>query len=247
MANRSDGNVASPVDGQPNRLSVDCTVVSNWGDRLDEGDCGGIACTGGSIPVVENSIVTFSSHGAAVHCDATSSATLVCSNLFGNAGGDWTDCIADLEHANGNLSVNPLFCDADPGDFSLAADSPCLPENNDCGVRIGGYDQGCEWATSVELVEAPPVIGLIGNHPNPFNPRTTILFSVDRSRRTRLTVHDLAGRLIAVLADDVFPRGRHEVVWGGRNQHGQTIASGVYLVRVETGALAEMQKMILLK
>jgi len=68
-----------------------------------------------------------------------------CCLVFGNEPADWTGGIADQQDENGNLAVDPQFCGAPgSGNQYLQADSPCLPENNDCGLIIGALDQGCE-------------------------------------------------------------------------------------------------------
>jgi hypothetical protein len=70
----------------------------------------------------------------------------LCTNVFGNEFGDWVDCLAGFDGVNGNFSADPFFCDPDNGDFTLSAQSPCLPGNHpdgvDCGL-IGAFGQGC--------------------------------------------------------------------------------------------------------
>ena len=95
------------------------------------------------------------------------------------------------------------------------------------------------WHSFWELVSTVPpppdyVWGLKGNYPNPFNPRTTIAFSLpDRSRIT-LRVYDLRGALVATLVDREMPAGGHTAVWDGRDARGAGMASGVYLARIES-------------
>jgi hypothetical protein len=79
-----------------------------------------------------------------VHCGGTSAITLTCSDLYGNAGGNWTDCIADQLGQNGNIFADPLFCDVAADNFTLSSNSPCAPDNsNGCGL-IGAQDVGCD-------------------------------------------------------------------------------------------------------
>jgi hypothetical protein len=87
-------------------------------------------------------IIAFSTQGEAVCCSVTS-PSLACCDVYGNAGGDWVGCIADQYGVNGNFSDDPLFCDMLSGDFTLCANSRCLPENNDCNVLIGAHGEGC--------------------------------------------------------------------------------------------------------
>lgn len=86
---------------------------------------------------------------------------------------------------------------------------------------------------------APAASRLLGNHPNPFNPLTRIVFELPREQRVRLTVFDIRGRRVVRLLDEIVPAGRHEELWGANDDRGGPVASGVYLYRLETedGAL----------
>ena len=93
-----------------------------------------------------------------------------------------------------------------------------------------------------QLAAAPQLYQLLQNHPNPFNPRTTIEFSLPTSERVLLRVFDLRGRQVDLLADGVFAAGRHEVVWAP-----QGIASGVYYYKLQAGSYEETRRMTLMK
>ncbi len=116
-----------------------CTIAGN------EAPVGaGIMVIGRSSPTLRACIIAFSKEGGAIFSgDSSSRPRLRCSNLYGNEGGDWAGRIADQSAAGGNLNLDPLFCDPASRDFRLRADSPCAPENNACGVRIGALDPGC--------------------------------------------------------------------------------------------------------
>ena len=89
------------------------------------------------------------------------------------------------------------------------------------------------WDTVSAVPSSAPSTRLLGNHPNPFNPATTIAFTVDRRERVTITVHDAAGRRVATLASRVFEAGVHSVRWSGGLDDGRPVASGTYVVRVE--------------
>ena len=72
------------------------------------------------------------------------SPSFSCSDLFGNAGGDWTDEIADQLGESGNITHDPEYCDTPSDDYRVQLTSPCAPANNDCGVLIGAMIAGCE-------------------------------------------------------------------------------------------------------
>jgi hypothetical protein len=128
-----------------------CTFFGNTGD-----DGGGIGCYGANSPVLERTIIAGSPQGEGIFCYISSicAVTLSCCDIQGNAGGDWTDCIADQLGTNGNFSADPLFCDAGNGDFSLQACSPCLPgqhtEGFDCDGVVGAFGAGCACGTRTE-------------------------------------------------------------------------------------------------
>lgn len=99
-------------------------------------------------------------------------------------------------------------------------------------------------ATSVDDASDAVASGfrLLPNTPNPFNPATMIRFTLDAGRRTRLSVHDLLGREIAVLVDGMTAAGDHSVRFDA-----STLPSGTYLVRLESGGMVETRKILLLK
>lgn len=90
------------------------------------------------------SVVAFSVAGAAAVCADTSRILPSCSDLWGNGGGDWTGCLAGRDGVDGNLAADPWFCDLPGGDVRVRVpESPCLPENNSCGQRLGAGVAGC--------------------------------------------------------------------------------------------------------
>jgi hypothetical protein len=80
------------------------------------------------------------------------------------------------------------------------------------------------------------------NHPNPFNPVTTIRFDLGQAGPARLTVVDLLGRQVAVLADGLLEAGEHAYSFNATN-----LASGVYIYRLETQESTLSRRMILTK
>ncbi|MBN2172428.1 MAG: T9SS type A sorting domain-containing protein [Candidatus Krumholzibacteriota bacterium] len=88
----------------------------------------------------------------------------------------------------------------------------------------------------------PAAVELTPAHPNPFNPATTLRFSLPRPARATLAVFDVAGRRVALLADGPLPAGRHAVRWEAAGQ-----ASGVYLARLECEGAVRVRRLVLLK
>ena len=95
--------------------------------------------------------------------------------------------------------------------------------------------------------DIPKALALFQNHPNPFNPTTTITFALPRDMDIELSVFDVAGRRVATLRSGREPAGIHAVVWDGRSALGETVSSGVYIYRLRAGEAVLTRKMILLK
>lgn len=104
-------------------------------------------------------------------------------------------------------------------------------------------------ATMSDMVQIPRVVAdaLAQNRPNPFNPTTTISYSISRSGRVGLLVFGVDGKLVRTLVDRDQPPDRYEVVWDGTDNQGQRVASGVYFYQLKTPLFAANKKMILLK
>jgi len=88
---------------------------------------------------------------------------------------------------------------------------------------------------------------LYDNYPNPFNPITTIRYSVSKDCRVKLKIFNVKGQLIKTLVDGFRKTGGYEVKWNGTNNRGGSLASGVYFYRLEAGQFTETKKMVLLR
>jgi hypothetical protein len=88
----------------------------------------------------------------------------------------------------------------------------------------------------------PIVFGLQQNYPNPFNPGTDFELRIAESRFVTLKIFDILGREVAVIVNEVKPRGVYRVRWDASAQSG-----GVYLARLTAGNLTEIRKLILMK
>jgi len=84
-------------------------------------------------------------------------------------------------------------------------------------------------------------------YPNPFNPVTTVTYTLPQTARVQIAAYDLTGRLINVLAEGVVEAGQHSLVWQGTDNQGRAVASGTYMLTLETEEGMETRKMVLLK
>ncbi len=163
VARNGGGAIASDVGGMPNisycffqwnsafqggailslrdhESSVDhCTIIRNYASRG-----GGLFAWVGTITLT-NSIVAFSGGSAGVDYYSGGGIDPFCTNLYGNEGGDWIDCVEQFFGIHGNISEDPNFClgDNPTGHYSLNANSICAESNNpDCG-QIGAFGVAC--------------------------------------------------------------------------------------------------------
>src|SRR5262249_38350695 len=95
---------------------------------------------------------------------------------------------------------------------------------------------------------APPRLALAAPEPNPFNPTTLLRFDVPRSGPVWLRVFDVAGQNVRTLvAGESMPAGSYQRSWDGRDDHGRSVASGVYVVRVDGSAEHAAQRAVLVR
>ncbi|GEM_PF-1491831 len=93
----------------------------------------------GGMNVINTIIANNSEHGIII---GYPSLEIACSDVYNNTIADYSG-IPDQTGLNGNISLDPLFCDTANGNFSLFSTSPCVPENNSCGVLMGALGVGC--------------------------------------------------------------------------------------------------------
>lgn len=92
---------------------------------------------------------------------------------------------------------------------------------------------------------------LIGNYPNPFNPSTSVSFSVASPSNVVINIYNVKGQLVKNLYDSFVPSNktnrRIDVLWNGKDNSNQEVASGVYYSKMEAGKHTEFKKMLLIK
>ncbi len=120
------------------------------------------------------------------------------------------------------------------------------------------------WLQNNLTVETPPDLGSIAgvtigndvlpnqyalykNYPNPFNPSTTITYSIAKPENVRIEVYNIVGAKVATLVNQAQTPGVHSLVWNSRNDFGMPVASGIYLLKMQAGHFSQAQKMLLVK
>lgn len=117
------------------------------------------------------------------------------------------------------------------------------PEDGQWYTKLGVF----RVKTPTAAGDAPSATRLAQNVPNPFNPSTSIAFTLSTREHVTVAVYDANGRLVRTLVDEVRHAGVHDVPWDGRDARGQSVSSGVYFYRMTAGGISESRKMTLLK
>jgi hypothetical protein len=113
-------------------------------------------------------------------------------------------------------------------------------------VDIGSYESPGYTGIQDE-VSAPAGTISLDNFPNPFNPSTTVSYSLPKASDAQLTVYNLKGQLVRTLADEYKAAGEHHVVWDGRDNNSKQVSSGVYFIRLKAEGNFLTHKVLMLK
>ena len=85
---------------------------------------------------------------------------------------------------------------------------------------------------------------IIESYPNPFNPSTTISYSLPTSSNVKLEIYDVMGRMIKSFTENSQSSGKHQVIWDGTNSNGSRVATGIYIYRFEATSLEKNEHFV---
>ena len=255
--NRVTGCGGIGIDAEGRHITVEGNVVGRCGGH-------GVRATGGYCQLSSNTIYRNGGSGIRVDggftvgCAKNISAangafgvewaadltpSLECNDWFANASGATSGVLNDST----DLSIDPLFCNMGADSVGLANDSPLLNAPG-CGL-IGALGEGCVDLATGTLTpgrpkEQPEHLGLalLPPMPNPARLGARIAYTLPCEMKVRMTVIDVTGRVVGVLADDSQGAGRHEIVWGGP---ASAARAGVYFVRLEAGGGRFLQRVLI--
>ena len=88
---------------------------------------------------------------------------------------------------------------------------------------------------------------LYQNHPNPFNPVTTLRYDLPEDAMVSITIYDMMGRIVSNLVSSQQNAGYKSIQWNATNNAGQPVSAGIYLYEIQAGEFRETKKMVLLK
>ncbi len=232
---------------------INNTIVENT--CLEENnayECGAVENFNGKILMINNIIRdNFSNHYSGTQLVGYKDYYTLANNIEAYEGNET------------NLDVDPDFIGEGSFRYLLAEGSPCIDLGlNDpltsvlaahdllghdrlCGAGLDlGAFEFCDGVSSVEAISSTLFATCV---PNPFNPRTRIVFNLPQAGLVNLAVYDLKGRLVRTLVNDWHVAGRQEIVWNGCDSAERSMASGQYLYRLQMGEQSITKTMTLVR
>jgi hypothetical protein len=103
------------------------------------------------------------------------------------------------------------------------------------------------WEVTGNSNNLPLKTQLTGNYPNPFNPDTTIKFSLKETGQVRLDIFNTKGQKVTTLVNSNLEKGQHQINWDGKDDNGKAVTSGIYYYKMTTKDFSNIKKMMLIK
>ncbi|MFA7289450.1 MAG: FlgD immunoglobulin-like domain containing protein [Melioribacteraceae bacterium] len=100
---------------------------------------------------------------------------------------------------------------------------------------------------NIEENKIPQGYNLENNYPNPFNPTTTINYTIPKGGNVRLEIYNSLGEIVNILKDSYEDAGSHTITWNGKDSNGNSLSSGIYFYRLVSNDFAQVKKMTLIK
>lgn len=230
-------------------IITNCTISNNY----DLG-YGAIRCWGSGLTMT-NTIMAENDGNGSLNFENMGDINITFCDFYnnenGNFSGDVPDYLGELITINSNgdscdayfnIFYNPLFCNPEIDDYTLAENSPCI-EAGDSAVNIGAFDVGCgPMCIEKDIFSIPDQTTLFPNYPNPFNPITVIEFSVHNSSYVEILVYDVMGRKVETILSKYLTNGNYSIKWNA-----SSLPSGIYFIEMINGIFKQTQKALLLK
>jgi hypothetical protein len=169
--------------------------------------------------------------------------------VYNNVGGKVLVCLYGPRNLSGSGSIlNFRFAPVQNASYNDLNNAIVLSSImlNDGIPAVGVRDQ----AVSVKII--PTSYRLLQNYPNPFNPETWIPYDLPQTTDVVIKIYDISGKIIRRLDLGTKPAGRYltkteAVYWDGRNEQGESVASGVYYYQLQAGTYSAIKKLVVLK
>ena len=185
-------------------------------------------CSGGSCHTFQDGIVTVSVNDLQVQ--------VTVSGTTGQVAGELVDESGTVRDVNNGTNSNPFTLDApEPGIYTINAGHKSPLRWDSASVNIVVTNLG-------KVISKPEEFELYNNYPNPFNPSTTIRYSIPEASFTTLKIYNALGKEVAGLVNDIKSAGTYEVEFNA-----SYLPGGIYIYTIQAGSFKETKKMILLK
>ena len=153
-----------------------------------------------------------------------------------------------------SLSSNQLsgiipdeICNQGDSSPSLSNNQLCPPYPSCIQDYVGEQDTtNCEQVSIIKDI-TPGQFTLFDPYPNPFNPVTSIRYQITKQMMVSVSINDMMGKKVRTIQRKIEGPGKKIVQWNGTNDYGESVSSGIYLVKIESGILTDTKKLILLK
>ena len=151
-------------------------------------------------------------------------------------GSDEDEGYAIARDDNGNFYITGFFSDT----ATFSSISLTSSGGDDIFVaKLGNYTSGENEIISTKME--------LSNYPNPFNPTTTINYSLKENSKVSLKIYNIKGQKVKQLFNDQLSAGEHSVIWNGTDNNGKSVSSGIYFYKLRTANFEKTKKMILMK
>jgi hypothetical protein len=242
---------------------------------------GGIFCSLDASPTLMNCILWNDSPQEIYFHEeyGTNSITISYSDIQGGEDGIVTNNNNTVSWLEGNIDENPLFVGTGEDPYSLLENSPCIdagiPDteglnlppwdiignlriwdgdgNGSAIIDMGAYEYGAPYV-DVNDCQLSIVDFQLYNYPNPFNPSTTISFSLTAkdAKSAKLEIYNIKGQKVKSFNSAQFVilsgvEGQSSIQWNGTDEYGKPVPSGIYFYKLRAGNFQKVRKMILLK
>lgn len=209
-----------------------CTIAHNACTISYGNDQGALLFNSDQLAVIGN-IIAFSAKDCGLGISSCEQVQIECNNVYGNEVDGYCEDLDDLTGIDGNIAVDPMFCDT--LDYCLSSASPCRAENNDCNLTMGAVDCTCD-LTAVGSAPPTQTSGIRLE----YSREHVVVFADDHEGHGswRLEAYDVTGRQ-AGQAEGVYTGPRLELTWPSLLQNQ---ASGAYFLRFSCNCGATTSK-----
>ncbi len=149
--------------------------------------------------------------------------------------------------ARSETRTRQLGADAPLGEYSLITYVGTYPDDVIDSSSASYTKTMLQKGSLTEGKAIPEAFEVSDNYPDPFNPTTTIRYTLSEDAHVTLKVYNILGQLVATLVDENQLAGYQRVVWNGRNDSGSGVASGLYIYRITAGTFTATKRMLFLK